>query len=202
MARQQTQNFSLQPANQVNQSDIRWVMRKLWMEHVLWTRLFIVSALGDLADAKDTAARLMKNQKDIGDVVGMFYPNAANQVTALLTQHIMIASQLVEAAKNKQDINEIRKQWYANADQVANLFQSVNPGINLRQHLYAHLQLTEGEILNRISGNYQNEITFFDNAMNQSVEMADIISVGLQSGVQNTQMQNRNNQQRNNFKRR
>lgn len=140
--------------------DISWVSRKLWMDHVMWTRLFILSSLNDLPDSADTAARLMKNQKEIGDLIGMFYPNAASQITALLTQHIMIASQLVEAAKNKMDISELRKQWYSNADNLANFLQSINQNLNLRQHFYQHLQLTEGELLNRMSGNYQHEITF------------------------------------------
>lgn len=182
------------PAQQP-QIDLKFAMRRLWMDHILWTRLFIVSALGDLPDANDTATRLMRNQKDIGDVIGMFYPNASQAITQLLTQHIVIASQLVEAAKNKLDISDIRKQWYANADNISNLFQQINQNLNLRQSFYHHLQLTESEITNRLNGNYNHEISFFDSAMNQAVDMADIISAGLVAGAQQPQQYQQQPQQ-------
>ena len=44
-------------------------MRKLWEDHVTWTRLFIVSAAAGLPDKDATTARLLQNQTDIGDAV-------------------------------------------------------------------------------------------------------------------------------------
>ncbi|PYR41135.1 MAG: glycosyltransferase, partial [Acidobacteria bacterium] len=41
-------------------------MRKLWTDHVVWTRDYIVAAVGDQPDAQAAATRLMKNQDDIG----------------------------------------------------------------------------------------------------------------------------------------
>jgi hypothetical protein len=37
-------------------------MRKLWTHHVVWTRDYIIAAVGDQPDAKAAANRLMKNQ--------------------------------------------------------------------------------------------------------------------------------------------
>ena len=42
-------------------------MRKLWTDHVVWTRDYIVAAVGDQPDAQAAATRLMKNQEDIGN---------------------------------------------------------------------------------------------------------------------------------------
>ena len=41
-------------------------MRKLWEDHITWTRLYIVETIGNLPDATSTATRLLKNQEDIG----------------------------------------------------------------------------------------------------------------------------------------
>src|SRR5918994_1705256 len=54
-------------------------MRKLWTDHVVWTRDYIVAALGDQPGAQAAANRLMKNQEDIGNAVAKFYGAAAGQ---------------------------------------------------------------------------------------------------------------------------
>jgi hypothetical protein len=48
-------------------------MRKLWTDHFVWTRDYIIAALGDQPDAQAAANRLMKNQEDIGNAVATFY---------------------------------------------------------------------------------------------------------------------------------
>ena len=75
-------------------------MRKLWTDHVVWTRDYIVAAIGDQPDAQAAANRLMKNQEDIGNAVATDYGAAAGQqLTMLLKEHITIAVDLIKAAK-------------------------------------------------------------------------------------------------------
>src|SRR5438105_11068747 len=75
-------------------------MRKLWEDHVTWTRLFIVSVAGNLGDTKATTDRLLQNQADIGNAIVPFYGRAAgDKLTSLLRDHILIAADLVGAAK-------------------------------------------------------------------------------------------------------
>src|SRR5690349_13254045 len=55
-------------------------MRKLWEDHITWTRLFIVSAAtesGNLPDLGATVDRLLQNQVDIGNAIKPFYGAAA-----------------------------------------------------------------------------------------------------------------------------
>src|SRR5262245_21420385 len=60
-------------------------MRKLWEDHITWTRLYIVSVAADLPDTDAVATRLLQNQTDIGNAIRPFYgDDAANQLTQLL----------------------------------------------------------------------------------------------------------------------
>src|SRR4051812_17060800 len=52
-------------------------MRKLWEDHVTWTRLAIVSFAGGLPDLEATEARLLRNQADIGNAIKPYYGRRA-----------------------------------------------------------------------------------------------------------------------------
>src|SRR5882672_11118548 len=52
---------------------LREDMRKLWSDHVIWTREYIVAAIAGSPAANAAATRLLKNQDDIGGAVAGFY---------------------------------------------------------------------------------------------------------------------------------
>lgn len=161
-------------------------MRKLWEDHVTWTRLYIVSAVAGLPDAPAAAERLLRNQSDIGDAIKPFYGEAAGaRLTALLRPHILIAAELVEAAiaGDAARIQDASARWYANSDEIADFLSAANPANWPREALRAemrhHLDLTLEEALARLRGDWAADITAYDTVHDHILGMADLLSSGI-----------------------
>src|SRR5689334_11165921 len=56
---------------------LQLAMRKLWSDHVIWTRQYIVAAVAGAPDAQAAADRLLKNQDDIGNAIVPYYGSDA-----------------------------------------------------------------------------------------------------------------------------
>jgi hypothetical protein len=163
-------------------------MRRLWEDHITWTRLFIVSAVADLPDTGPTAERLLQNQDDIGNAIKPFYGDAAGeQLTALLRDHILIAADLVTAAKSGDTatFEAAHTRWYANADDIAAFLASANPHHwplePTKAMMREHLDLTLQEAGARLAGDWAADIAAYDQIHRQALHMADMLSDGIVS---------------------
>jgi hypothetical protein len=161
-------------------------MRRLWVDHVTWTRLFIVSFVGDLPDLQATTDRLLKNQVDIGDAVKPFYGDAAGeQLTNLLEAHILTAADLLTAAKAGDDVafQKANQAWYANAREIAGFLHDANPRhwplADLRQMMKDHLDLTLEEAADQLGGEYAASVAVYDDVETEILHMADMLSSGV-----------------------
>ncbi len=164
-------------------------MRKLWEDHITWTRLFIVSAAteaGDLPDIGPTTDRLLANQTDIGNALKPFYGDAAgNQVTALLRDHILTAARLVAAAKagDSDEVGRASADWYANANDIAAALNALNPRhwplTDLRAMMKDHLDLTLDEAVARLQHRYADDVVAYDRVHAEILSMADMLSDGI-----------------------
>ena len=109
---------------------LRQDMRRLWEDHIVWTRLAIISLTTDAPDTDATVGRLLRNQTDIGDAVKPFYGEAAgDELTRQLRLHILIAADVVLAANegDKAKLADAQARWQGNADDIAAVLASVNP---------------------------------------------------------------------------
>lgn len=165
---------------------LRAAMRKLWEDHITWTRLFIVSAIAGLPDTQATAGRLLRNQADIGAAVSPYYGDAAGQkLAALLRDHILIAADLVTAAKSGDKVKAAaaKTRWYGNADDIAAFLAAANPRhwprAEMRAMLREHLDLTLAEATARLKGDWTTDIATYDRIHTQALAMADMLSAGI-----------------------
>ena len=105
-------------------------LRKLWEEHIVYTRTFIISALAGLPDTDSTAGRLLRNQDDLGAAIQPFYGDAAGaKLASLLRDHILIAADIVKAAKagDGEGVTKGQAAWHANALDIASCLSAANP---------------------------------------------------------------------------
>ena len=161
-------------------------MRKLWEDHIVWTRLAIISLVGETPDTDATVARLLQNQVDIGNAVKPFYGEAAgNALTQLLREHILIAADIIAAAKagDSAQLANAQESWVANADEIAALLHSANPRFwpleVMKAEMHTHLDLTTEEAVARLQGNWEADVAAYDEVHRHILHMADLLSNGL-----------------------
>jgi hypothetical protein len=161
-------------------------MRKLWEDHIIWTRGFIVSVAHDLPDAGVTAGRLLENQTHIGDALKPFYgESAGNDLTELLRTHILIAAEILTAAKagDGDAAAEAIGRWYENGDDIADFLSALNrrnwPRDEMRMMMAEHLDTTLAEAVSRLSGDYAQDIADFEVVHHHILAMADMLSNGI-----------------------
>ncbi len=160
-------------------------LRMLWVQHVVWTRLTILSNVFGLPDVDLVTKRLLRNPVDFESALKPFYGNVtASRFANLLTSHLVIADQLVKAAKagDTAAAADAEKRWYSNADEIAAFLASINPYWSRdkwRAMLYEHLALTKSEAVDMLTGNYSGGISTFDKIEKQALEMADVMTAGI-----------------------
>jgi hypothetical protein len=161
-------------------------MRKLWEDHVTWTRLAIISLETGTPDTDATVARLLRNQTDIGNAIKPYYGNAAgSELTRQLRAHILIAADVIAAAKadDQTKLADAQTRWHKNADQIAAVLNSVNPRYwplaTMKAEMRMHLRLTTEEAVARLQGNWNADVVAYDKVHRHILHMSDMLSDGI-----------------------
>lgn len=179
---------SLHEEQSISQSEVQFEneFRRLWFDHVLWTSNYITSATtAGAEDQKDVLSRLLINQEDIGNAIKPIYgEDAGNKLTELLIEHIVIAGDIVDAAKEGKEakVNQLNKVWIRNADDIAAFLSSANPNLNkedLKKMLYMHLDLVTDDLMASLEKDWEARIVSIDEGVTHIILMADAISDGV-----------------------
>jgi hypothetical protein len=168
-------------------------MRKLWDDHITYTRNVIISfelnepesgtVLPDLGTVVD---RLLQNQVDIGNAIKPYYGTAAgNQLTALLQEHITGAANVLTALKanDQAALQTALDAWYANAHEIAVFLNNANPRnwplAEMDQMMRDHLDATTAEAVARHESDWSGDVAAYDRVHEQILTMADMLSDGI-----------------------
>jgi hypothetical protein len=165
---------------------LRTEMRRLWEDHVTWTRVAIISLTSGSPDTSASVGRLLRNQTDIGNAIKPFYGRAAGtELTRLLREHITVAADVIAAAKagDGAKLASAQAAWQANADRIAAFLNVANPDAwklgAMRSMLREHLRLTTAEAVARLQGDWDADVRAYDRIHLQALGMADMLSAGI-----------------------
>jgi hypothetical protein len=165
--------------------ELRLAMRKLWEDHITWTRMYIVSALAGLEDVDKVAERLLQNQEDLGNAVKPYYgEEAGTKLTKLLKEHIMIATEVVKAAQGGKaaELTKAQAKWAANGDEIAAFLSGANPHWPkpvLADMLRKHLEYTTAEVVCRLKKDWGGDIAAYDKGHVHMLMFADALTKGI-----------------------
>ena len=161
------------------------IFRNLWEQHIMWTRSFIISTVSNLGDLQPVTKRLLQNPADFASELRQFYgDDKAKRFAKLLTDHLLIAAKLVNDAKagDKGAVEEDRRKWYQNADEITDFLASINPNWSKQEWqnmLYSHLKMTESEATYRLTSQYASDVAIYDSIQNEALKMADYMVNGI-----------------------
>ena len=165
--------------------ELKIAMRKLWEDHVMWTRNVIFCLADELPGTDQAVKRLLQNQDDIGNAIKPFYgEEAGKKLTELLYAHIKISADVVKSAKagNTPALDEANKKWYANADEISEFLSKANPNwklADLKMMMTDHLKLTTDEAVQRIKKDYDADVIAFEKVNNEILKMSDMLTDGI-----------------------
>jgi len=185
-AHDNTQHHATAPAAVTQkQVALRGEMRRLWEDHITWTRLAIISLTTNSPDTEATVGRLLRNQTDIGNAVKPFYGRAAgNELTKQLRRHILIAADVIEAAKvgDKAKLGDAQARWARNGDDIAAVLNSANPRYwklaAMRAELRMHLKLTTEEVVARLQRKWNADVAAYEKIHRHALHLSTCSRTG------------------------
>lgn len=165
--------------------ELRDDMRQLWIEHVEWTRVFLISTIANLPDQQEATERLFRNQVDLGDAMRPFYGDAfADELTELLNEHILGAAAIVDAvlSDDQSGFESARDAWYVNYYEIAALIAEANPELDeeeFRVMMREHLDTTLAEATARLNGDFAGDVVAYDVVQDHILNLADLLTDGV-----------------------
>ena len=161
-------------------------MRELWTDHMQWTYATVNAFFHNPEAVEAHLNRLLRNQQEIGAAfVPFFGQEAGDQLAALLTVHIQQAVPVLQAAQagDEAALESALADWYANANEIANLISALNPKVwprSVMEEIWkVHIDQTTAYSLDLLNGDYEAAIEHFDEAFDHIMGLADILSAGI-----------------------
>ena len=157
--------------------------RKLWEDHITWTRVVIMGILNDLPGTDVYIDRLIQNYVDMEDALAPYYGEDAEVLGDLILDHLVIAAEILKAAKAGQPLDDLIASWYANAHDIAVQMNAMNPEFwpleETEQMWVDHLDATLAEAVAHLEGRFEDEVAAYDLVHKLALEMADFFSDGV-----------------------
>lgn len=159
--------------------------RELWEDHIVWTRIVIMGILDDLPGTNVYVGRLLQNVADMENALRPYYGDDADVLGNLIEDHLLIAAELLTAARNGDAaaFEDARVRWYENAEANAVQMNQMNPrfwSLEESRHMWIeHLDATLLEATTHLGGDFDGEVAAYDRIHELALEMADFMSAAV-----------------------
>jgi hypothetical protein len=159
--------------------------RKLWEDHITWTRVVIIGILDELPGTEAYIARLLQNYEDMEEALAPYYGDEAEVLGDLIKDHLVIAAEILTAARDGDTaaMNDAIERWYANAHDIAVQMNEMNPKLwpleETEQMWVDHLDATLAEAVAHLEGRFEDEVAAYDLVHDLALDMADFFSDGV-----------------------
>ncbi len=174
-------------SNLISRSEVDLMnrMRNLWEQHAFWTKIAVTSLVMKLPNEEATVNRLLRNPRDFARTLNSYYGSAtALMFQDLLTEHLELAAKMINEllAGDTAQAEETKRQWYKNADAIANFLGSINPNwskMEWRQLFYKHLEQIQDLVAALMNKNYVAAVNITDELEAHALVMADTMAKGI-----------------------
>ena len=118
-------------ASRVDRSRFHDAMRQLWEDHIVWTRMVIVSFAADLPDLnpRPSSDSFETRPTSVTPSSRTTAMPRANELTALLSDHIIGAADLLVGCEgSRQEPSQLTTgAWYANGEEIGDFLAAPIP---------------------------------------------------------------------------
>jgi hypothetical protein len=116
--------------------------------------------------------------------VPFYRKDAGDRLTDLLKQHLLIAVNLIEAAKSGDDnaFAEEDARWSLTAEEIATFLSGANPNWpkqDVLDLLNQHPTLTKGEVVARLTAKFDDDVKAFDDILTEILTLSDALADGI-----------------------
>ncbi len=160
-------------------------MHKIWIADAMWTRNLIFCLIDDLPGADQVEKKLLSVQTSIGNSIKPYYgEQVGNKLTELLVIHVFIFEQVVRAGNDNDTgaSEEVVKNWYINADELAIFLYQINPNWEqriMKELLYMQIKLSAELIEIRYQKEYEGDVLAADKLHNNYLKIAEALADGI-----------------------
>ena len=160
-------------------------MQRLWTDHAVWMRQYIVAAVDERPEAPEAAARLLRSTDDVGHALEDYYgKRASRRIAKLLRQQVMLCVDLVDAARfiEKTKFHDIDAVWASNGQDFVDELCGRNTAWS-REQMLARWELVrtliKDEITARLEENFDGDADTFDQLLTATLTFADELTDGI-----------------------
>ena len=164
---------------------LRLQMRKLWIDHTIFTKQLIVDILENLPSIDYTIDRLVRSQEQTGKCFKSFFGDVAtDKIVELLKEHVTITTDLLKSikAENADNAATLEDQWTINIEDISTFLGTINQYYSvdeLSDIFKTYLILTKYKFIARMDKDYNAEIMYFDMGLNHILRISDCLTDGL-----------------------